>query len=85
MLRHGAAVSYGNLVNLKSELPLLIERARGLIERLSTWGREHLPLRPNSMGPILAVATQLNPCSSSNRPMRTIAVRRTALGILAFV
>ena len=38
-----AMVIYGNLVDLKSELPLLIERAEGLIERLRTWGRGHLP------------------------------------------
>ena len=34
---------YGNLVDLRAELPRLIERARGLIERLRTWGRDHLP------------------------------------------
>jgi AI-2 transport protein TqsA len=38
-----AVVIYGNLVDLKSELPLLIERAGGLFERLRTWGRGHLP------------------------------------------
>ena len=38
-----AVVIYGNLVDLKSELPLLIERGQGLIERLRTWGRGHLP------------------------------------------
>jgi AI-2 transport protein TqsA len=38
-----AVVIYGNLVDLKSELPLLIERAGALIERLRTWGRGHLP------------------------------------------
>jgi AI-2 transport protein TqsA len=38
-----AVVIYGNLVELKSELPLLIERGQGLIERLRTWGRGHLP------------------------------------------
>ena len=36
-------IIYGNLVDLKSELPLLIERGQGLIERLRTWGRGHLP------------------------------------------
>ena len=38
-----AVVIYGNLVDLKAELPLLIERSQGLIERLRTWGRDHLP------------------------------------------
>jgi AI-2 transport protein TqsA len=38
-----AVIIYGNLVELKDELPRLIERARGLIERLRTWGRSHLP------------------------------------------
>ena len=38
-----AVVIYGNLVDLKEELPRLIERGRGLIERLRTWGRGHLP------------------------------------------
>ena len=38
-----AVIIYGNLVDLKSELPLLIERAQGLIERLRIWGRGHLP------------------------------------------
>ena len=38
-----AVVIYGNLVELKSELPLLIERGQGLIELLRTWGRGHLP------------------------------------------
>ena len=38
-----AVIIYGNLVDLKSELPRLIERAPGLIERLRTWGRGHLP------------------------------------------
>ncbi len=38
-----AVIIYGNLVDLKSELPLLSDRAQGLIERLRTWGRGHLP------------------------------------------
>ncbi len=38
-----AVVIYGNLVDLKSELPILIERGEGLIERLRTWGRGQLP------------------------------------------
>ena len=38
-----AVVIYGNLVDLKSELPALIERGEGLIERLRTWGRRQLP------------------------------------------
>jgi AI-2 transport protein TqsA len=38
-----AFVIYGNLVELKEALPLLIERGRGLIERLRSWGHGHLP------------------------------------------
>jgi len=38
-----AAIIYGNLVDLQAELPRLIDRARGLIERLRTWGHSHLP------------------------------------------
>jgi AI-2 transport protein TqsA len=38
-----AAIVYGNLVDLNAELPRLIERAGGLVERLRTWGRGHLP------------------------------------------
>ena len=38
-----ALLIYSNLVDLKAELPQLVERARGLIERLRTWGRDHLP------------------------------------------
>jgi predicted PurR-regulated permease PerM len=38
-----AAIIYGNLVDMKAELPPLIERAQGLIERVRTWGRGHLP------------------------------------------
>jgi len=33
----------GNLVELKDELPRLIERARELTERARTWGRHYLP------------------------------------------
>ena len=46
-----AMLVYGNLVDLKAELPRLIERSRGMIERLRTWGRDHLPAwatRPGS-------------------------------------
>src|SRR6516165_11496281 len=32
-----AAIIYGTLVDLKAELPRLIERARGLFERLRAW------------------------------------------------
>ena len=40
----GLAVTiYGNLVDLQTELPRLIERARELVERLRTWGRGHMP------------------------------------------
>jgi len=38
-----AMIIYGKVVELKEELPGLIERARGLIERLRTWSRGHLP------------------------------------------
>jgi AI-2 transport protein TqsA len=38
-----AVIIYGNLVDLKEELPRLVERGRELIERLRTWGRGHLP------------------------------------------
>ena len=38
-----ALLIYSNLVDLKAELPQLVERAQGLIERLRTWGRDHLP------------------------------------------
>jgi AI-2 transport protein TqsA len=38
-----AVIIYGNLVDLKSELPVLSDRAQGLIEKLRTWGRGHLP------------------------------------------
>ena len=38
-----ALLVYTNLVDLSAELPHLVERARGLIEQLRTWGREHLP------------------------------------------
>jgi predicted PurR-regulated permease PerM len=38
-----AVVIYGNLVDLQAELPRLIERARGLFERLRAWGHGHLP------------------------------------------
>ena len=38
-----AVVIYGNLVDLKSELPLLIERGQRLTERIRSWGRGQLP------------------------------------------
>ena len=38
-----ALLVYTNLVDLKAELPHLVERARGLTEQLRTWGHEHLP------------------------------------------
>jgi AI-2 transport protein TqsA len=38
-----ALLIYTNLVDLKAELPRLIERARRLIEGLRTWGHNHLP------------------------------------------
>ena len=38
-----AVLVYGNLVALRGELPRLIDRARGLIEGVRAWGRDHLP------------------------------------------
>jgi len=38
-----AYLLYGNLVNLKAELPHLIERSRELIAQVRTWGRDRLP------------------------------------------
>jgi predicted PurR-regulated permease PerM len=38
-----SAVIYTNLVDLKLELPRLIERAQELVERMRSWGRGHLP------------------------------------------
>src|SRR4051812_5930287 len=38
-----AVVIYGNLVDLRAELPRLIDRARGLLEGVRAWGRDHLP------------------------------------------
>jgi predicted PurR-regulated permease PerM len=38
-----AVIVYGNLVDLKAELPRLIERAQGLSDRVRDWGRGHLP------------------------------------------
>lgn len=38
-----AALVYGNLVELKAELPRLIDRAQGLIAEVRTWARGHLP------------------------------------------
>jgi AI-2 transport protein TqsA len=38
-----AALIYANLVELRAELPRLIERARELTEGVRTWGRSHLP------------------------------------------
>ena len=38
-----AVLIYGNLIELREELPRLIERAQGLFERLRTWGCGHLP------------------------------------------
>jgi AI-2 transport protein TqsA len=40
-----AALVYGNLVALSGELPRVIDRARGLIEGVRAWGRDHLPAR----------------------------------------
>ena len=38
-----AFLLYGNLVDLKAELPRLIERSRELITQLRAWGRDRLP------------------------------------------
>src|SRR3954463_2837480 len=38
-----AVLVYGNLVDLKAEMPRLIDRARGLAEGVRSWGRDHLP------------------------------------------
>jgi AI-2 transport protein TqsA len=38
-----AVLVYGNLVALRGELPRLIDRARGLVEGVRAWGRDHLP------------------------------------------
>jgi AI-2 transport protein TqsA len=38
-----ALLVYGNLVALRAELPRLIDRARGLVEDVRVWGRDHLP------------------------------------------
>ena len=38
-----AVIIYGNLVDLKSEMPVLIERGPGMIERIRAWGRGQLP------------------------------------------
>ena len=39
----GALLVYGNLVDLKADLPHLIDRGRGLVEGVRTWARGHLP------------------------------------------
>ena len=62
-----AVLVYGNLVDLKAELPRLIERARGLIERLRTWGRDHLP------------AWVLEPAPDADRAEADTAARLKAL------
>jgi AI-2 transport protein TqsA len=38
-----AVLVYENLVALRGELPRLIDRARGLVEAVRAWGRDHLP------------------------------------------
>jgi AI-2 transport protein TqsA len=62
-----ALIVYGNLVDLKEELPRLIERGRGLIERLRIWGRGHLP------------AWILNPVPDTDRAEAETAARLKAL------
>ncbi len=52
-----AVVIYGNLVDLKSELPLLIERGEGLIERLPHLGP----------GPLARLAPRSHPGHGSSR------------------
>ena len=39
----GALLVYGNLVDLKADLPHLIDRGRALIEGGRAWARDHLP------------------------------------------
>jgi predicted PurR-regulated permease PerM len=62
-----AVIIYGNLVDLKDELPRLIERGRGLIERLRTWGRGLLP------------AWILDPAPDEDRTAEETAARLKAL------
>jgi AI-2 transport protein TqsA len=38
-----ALLVYKNLVDLKAEMPRLIDRSRGLVEGVRTWGRDRLP------------------------------------------
>jgi predicted PurR-regulated permease PerM len=62
-----AALVYGNLVDLKAELPRLIDRARGLIESLRAWGHGHLP------------AWVFEPASAPDRAEADTAARLKAL------
>jgi AI-2 transport protein TqsA len=39
----GAWLVYGNLVDLEADMPHLLDRGRGLVEGVRTWGRHHLP------------------------------------------
>jgi AI-2 transport protein TqsA len=64
-----AMLVYGNLVELKAELPRLIERGQGMIERLRSWGRSHLPAWALAPAPDAArteaeTATQLKALAS---------------------
>lgn len=38
-----ALLVYGNLVDLKADMPHLMDRGRGLVEGVRTWGHDHLP------------------------------------------
>src|SRR5262245_16371319 len=38
-----AMLVYGNAVDLKAELPRLIDRGRDMVEQFRTWGHDHLP------------------------------------------
>jgi predicted PurR-regulated permease PerM len=51
-----AVIIYGNVVDLRAELPRLIERAEALIERLRTWGHGHLPAWALDPVPVVAHA-----------------------------
>ncbi len=39
----GALLVYGNLVDLKADLPHLTDRGRGLVDGVRTWAHDHLP------------------------------------------
>ena len=73
----GAVLVYGNLVDLKADLPHLIDRARALVEGAVAWARDHLPawvlerasapdrVEQDSAARLLAIATGLVNAASS--------------------